>query len=274
MMRRLLPVLCRVLPLNRTGGVRVLLFHEIREEQREIFRELVVHIGERYGFIAPEEYETHLGAGKPVYLISFDDGFASQIETARTVLDPLGIKAIFFVCTGAVGLKGEEALDYVVRKMGRCDVARLLPHLELPTWDSIRQLASRGHAIGSHTMNHARLSAAGDEAKLAEEVIQSGDEIERRLGKKVKWFSYPFGDIASIDAVALKIIGRRYRYCCSGVRGINRADTNRLCVLRENVDLERPAICVKQAALGGLDFYYSSRRRRLLKMVDHGRIPD
>lgn len=274
MTRWLLPALCRMLPMNRTGGVRVLLFHEIREEQLEIFRELMVHIGERYGFIAPEEYENHLGEEKPVYLISFDDGFSSQLGAAGSVLDDLGIKALFFVCTGAVGLKGEEALDYVVRKMGRPDVARLSPHLELPTWDGLSQLASRGHVIGSHTMNHAWLPAVGDEGRLAEEVILSGDEIERRLGKKVEWFSYPFGYIAGIDAAALKMIGRRYRYCCSGVRGINRADTNRLCVLRENVDLERPAVCAKQAALGALDFYYSSRRRRLREMVEQGKVPD
>jgi len=274
MMEPLLPLLCRLLPRSRTSGVRILLFHEIREERLEMFRRLILFIRERYRFISPAEYESHLGADEPVYLISFDDGFASQIEAARTILDPLGIKALFFVCAGGVGFRGDEALDYIIRRMGRRDVKELSPHLELPAWGDLAQLISRGHVVASHTMNHARLSEAADPAARIEEIVRSGDEIEKQLGTKVEWFSYPFGDIDSIDAAALEVIGSRYRYCCSGVRGINRADTNRLRVLRENVDLERPAICVKQAALGGLDFYYSSRRRRLREMVDHGRMPD
>jgi peptidoglycan/xylan/chitin deacetylase (PgdA/CDA1 family) len=267
MMESLLPLLCRLLPRSRRGGVRILLFHEIREERLEMFRRLVLFIRERYLFIAPAEYESHLGADKPVYLISFDDGFSSQVEAARTVLDPLGIKALFFVCTGGVGLRGENALDYIIRRMGRSDVKELFPHLELPAWGDLAQLASRGHVIGSHTMNHARLSQTTDQTAKVEEIIRSGDEIEKRLGIKVEWFSYPFGDIASIDTAALKIIGTRYRYCCSGVRGINRTDTNRLCILRENADAERSKVCMRQAALGALDFYYCSRRKKLREMA-------
>jgi peptidoglycan/xylan/chitin deacetylase (PgdA/CDA1 family) len=266
-----LSLLCRILPRSRAGGVRILLFHEIREERLEIFRRLILFIRARYRFISPAEYESHLGADEPVYLISFDDGFASQLEAARTVLDPLGIKALFFVCTGGVGLRGEKALDYIIRRMGRNDVQELSPHLELPAWGDLVQLVSRGHVIGSHTMHHARLSEAADQAARSEEIIRSGDEIEKQLGTKVDWFSYPFGDIDSIDGTALEVIGRRYRYCCSGVRGINRQETNRLCILRENADMERAEVCVQQAVLGALDFYYYSRRKKLGEMADHGR---
>ena len=271
MMETLLPLFCRLLPRSRMGGVRILLFHEIRAERLEMFRRLVLFIRERYRFISPAEYESRLGADEPAYLISFDDGFVSQIGAARTVLDPLGIKALFFVCAGGVGLSGENALDYIIRRMGRGDVKELSPHLELPDWDDLAQLALRGHVIGSHTMNHARLSEAPDQAARIEEIVRSGDEIEKQLGTNVEWFSYPFGDIASIDAAALKVIGTRYRYCCSGVRGINRTSTNRLCILRENADVERPEICMRQAALGALDFYYISRRRKLREMSDDGR---
>jgi peptidoglycan/xylan/chitin deacetylase (PgdA/CDA1 family) len=51
----------------------------------------------------PEEAEAFLAAGEALpgdsVLLTFDDGLADHWETARDILDPLGLKAIFFVCS-------------------------------------------------------------------------------------------------------------------------------------------------------------------------------
>jgi peptidoglycan/xylan/chitin deacetylase (PgdA/CDA1 family) len=51
----------------------------------------------------PEEAEAFLLEGRPLprdsVLLTFDDGLVDHAEIARDVLDPLGVKALFFVCT-------------------------------------------------------------------------------------------------------------------------------------------------------------------------------
>jgi peptidoglycan/xylan/chitin deacetylase (PgdA/CDA1 family) len=62
-----------------------------------------------------------------------------------------------------------------------------------PTWDMAKQLATRGHEIGSHTVMHARLDAL-DTANINYELETSRAEILKRLGPKHTFSAEcPFG---------------------------------------------------------------------------------
>ena len=253
---------------RRENGVRLLLFHEILPSQLRRFESLIRFIGETHGFIAPGDYDRYRQGDGIRYIVTFDDGFASEFKATRAVLDPLGVKALFFVCPGFVGLQGEAAVQFLRGPMERSDVTEMRPELEPPSWDDLRAMVANGHVIGSHGMNHARLSDVAIVADLAVEVLASGDELEKRLGRSVDWFAYPFGDIASVDSRALEMIGGRYRYCCSGLRGINTGRTHRLGVFRENSEPTASLEDLKRIACGGLDPAYHFQRKKLLRMAE------
>jgi len=250
------------------SGVRFLLFHEIKESQLRDFESLIRFVREKYGFIAPEEYGRCSQMNGIRYIVSFDDGFTSQIEVTREVLNPVGIKAIFFVCPGFIGLQGKRAADFITGPMARSDVSQMTSELQPLSWEDLTSLSSTGHVIGSHGMNHARLSDLRNESNLTEEIVSSGDELEMRLGRQIDWFAYSFGDIASVDSRSLRIIERRYKYCCSGLRGINTEATHRLCLARENIDFDEHVDDLKRIANGGLDHFYYFKRKKLLKMAE------
>jgi peptidoglycan/xylan/chitin deacetylase (PgdA/CDA1 family) len=206
------------------------------------------------------------------YIISFDDGFASELKVTKEILDPLGIKALFFVCPHFIGLEGKEAADFIKGPMRRSDFLEMTSELQPLSWNDLNFLSTTGHVIGSHSMNHSKLSEQKTEEDLIDEIVSPADFLEKKLSRKIDWFAYPFGDITSIDPQSLQIIGRRYQYCCSGLRGINTGETHRLCLTREEINLDQSLNYLKQIITGKLDFYYFFKRRKLSHMANRGNL--
>ena len=112
--------------------------------------------------------------------ITFDDGFASIAENGLPELQRRGHSSIVFLISGAMG--GADAWD--VRILGRSR--------PMMTWAIARQWAVQGVIFGSHTCSHRDLTALSPQS-LREEIVSSRNEIEDRLGARVKQLSYPFG---------------------------------------------------------------------------------
>ena len=134
------------------------------------------------------------------------------------------------------------------------------------SWNSLNALAAEGHTIGSHTGSHRRLSALDDDARV-EEIVESADDLESRIHRPIRWFAFPFGDVASIDASALEMIGRRYVYCCSGVAGSNDALTDPLSIFRANIDLDLAFSYQLFVLEGGMDLRYRQRAKQYRSMI-------
>src|SRR3989339_649907 len=102
-------------------GVRILIFHNVKKDLWPRFRSLVEHINEKYGFLTPAEAKDYFSGKSKVagvkFLLSFDDGFMADAELFKEVLEPAGLKALFFVCPGFVGLDGKDATDFVVNNL-------------------------------------------------------------------------------------------------------------------------------------------------------------
>ena len=71
------------------------------------------------------------------------------------------------------------------------------------TWEMLQRMQQAGVTIGSHTRTHIVMTHESDE-RVANEVTGSRQEIERKLGTKVRHFAYPSGifNTASVNAVA------------------------------------------------------------------------
>src|ERR1035437_4912352 len=113
-------------------------------------------------------------AAKNSVVITFDDGFRNFYTNAFPVLNRYGFTATMFLPTAHIGesrlrFKGKECL----------------------TWGEVRELQKHGISFGSHTVTHPQLHDC-DAHSIKEEIVDSKQTIEHKLGCAVQSFSYPY----------------------------------------------------------------------------------
>ena len=104
---------------------------------------------------------------KPI-MISFDDGYLDNFMNAYPLLRKYGMTAAFFIITSMVN--GEDRL----------------------ATGHIREMASNGMSIGSHTVSHRPLGDMESEEAL-NELSLSRMYLEGMLQKKIDFVAYPKG---------------------------------------------------------------------------------
>ena len=258
------------------GAFRILIFHDLPKSQQAAFERLLRYVVEEHGVLTPGEAEVRLQTKerqardeRVPCLLTFDDGFQSHTNVTKEILDRYDVKAIFFVCPGLTDVPREDQREVITTHIfdGCVRSADLPDEMALMSWSDLGALIASGHTVGSHTAYHRRLSELG-EGERQQEIIGSSDLLKSKLGISVRWFATPFGDVASVDAESYKIIGTRYDFCCTGIRGLNSRTTHQLGLLREHLDLSIPFKYQKLVLEGGLDFWYKIQARRLQAMIN------
>src|SRR3972149_6411821 len=118
---------------------------------------------------------------RPV-VITFDDGYMDNYENALPILHEFGFPAAVFIVSGYVG------------KTNLWDMKNGFQEKKLMGWREIEVMRRHGVTIGSHTINHCRLTELGlEEAKR--ELQDSKRHIEDNIGAPVDHFAYPHGDM-------------------------------------------------------------------------------
>ena len=235
-------VKCYFFPdIKNRSDFRILLFHEVNQFETNRFATKIDECAKNWTFVDPAKLEW--GGSKPNastnqdLVLTFDDGYSSNFEIAQTVLNPRGIKAIFFVIPEFIdsGDKGESEMFISEQMFPGKRESNTPKHLKSMTWDQILLLSSQGHTIGSHSSSHKRLSEIPDEAELIHQVIDSQYLLEKKIGIKIEHFAFPFGDLKSISPSALKIALENYKFVYSGLRGSNQALRSGSVLRRETV---------------------------------------
>lgn len=129
--------------------------------------------------------------------ITFDDGYASVLDTALPVLQRHGFGATVFAVSGLLG--GSNKWD------------------QGPVWpllDSagIAKLAAAGVEIGSHGATHVRLVGL-PAARVAAEVRNSRADLAALTGAQPRGFAYPYGSVDPAARRAVRDAG--YFYACA-----------------------------------------------------------
>jgi len=133
-----------------------------------------------YKAITLDEWHTAVCCGTPlpekIVVITFDDAWRDQYEHAAPILEEFGMRATFFAYTSVIGTP-----DYM-------------------TWAQLRDLAQRGHAIGSHSATHSDLArpfghedAAAYERRLTREINDAQRLTADCAAAPVHHFCYPYG---------------------------------------------------------------------------------
>jgi len=115
----------------------------------------------------------------PAALVTFDGGYAEQLDNAVPVLEALKLPATFFLMSSDLEAVGPGIL--------RSDLAAL---------------PAAGHAIGCHSHTHPDLTRLPED-ELEREVLGSKRRLEEMLGQRVSAFCYPDGahDARVVSAV-------------------------------------------------------------------------
>jgi len=131
------------------------------------------------------EYCAALDAKTPMperpALVTFDDGYADNYETAYPILKDLGIKANIFLVY--------EAID----KHNFFNDPKVGPWQRMMTWTQIRAMRDSGLVeFGSHTMTHPVLPELPyEEARW--QIEESRGRLSEALDRPITAFAYPYG---------------------------------------------------------------------------------
>ncbi|HKI77645.1 MAG TPA: polysaccharide deacetylase family protein [Ignavibacteriaceae bacterium] len=146
---------------------------------------------------------------KAAFSLTFDDGYESQYNNARPILNSYGFNGTFFVITGSLVHQGEEKI------------------WRYGTWEEFAEMAAEGHEIAAHTVTHPDLTKIniGDintAGTAAYEIYQSKIAIEQNVpGDKVISFAYPF---TTTNANVRNLAGQYYVDSRVGGNLANNAD--------------------------------------------------
>lgn len=243
------------------GRLRVLLYHDISPQNEERFAKHIKFIQKSWKFVTPEQFVLMMKGLIEIcddcVLLTFDDGFASNRGIAERILEPLGIRALFFVVTNFVLLgKEDNWRSFVAKNIHPGMKPEEVPvHWRSMSISDLSSLLNSGHSIGSHTTNHFRLSSLDDQS-LVSEISEGADKLERLLGVSIDHFSFSFGNFSSFSAQALAVAKSRFKYIYSGMRGNNSANTPAWAIRRDSIQVTDTRALVGSYLEGTADLFY------------------
>jgi peptidoglycan/xylan/chitin deacetylase (PgdA/CDA1 family) len=175
-----------------------------------------------FRFVTVAEFAERADGHRPppgLVALSFDDGMDDNHHIVLPILREYRIPATVFVTTGLIG----EANPWMSPDSG----ARMM------TIEELRDLASAGFEIGSHTVTHPDLSELDYKSCLAE-MLESSRTLERLLGSPVRTFAYPFCHFGPAAVAAAKEAGFFAAVTCHGRGGWNRFELRRSMISRKD----------------------------------------
>ena len=176
----------------------------------EEFRSVLSWLASEFGFLSPDEF---LYSDKSGVLLTFDDGFANNAQTAVSILQEFDAPAIFFITTQHV-IEPSNWLP-ATRRMAR---QYWRSESEVPKaaaedlFDGMSEEMLLDCAknplitIAAHTVSHPFLCKITT-AEIVEELQSSKEYLEKITGEKVEYFAYPTGDYDQRAIDALRRVG-------------------------------------------------------------------
>lgn len=131
---------------------------------------------------------------KPI-VITFDDGYVTDVAIARPILDRLGWRSEHFVTTNWIGTPG------------------------FMRWQDLQELAAGGHGIHSHSVSHPHLDTLSV-FDVYVELSESRARLQDALGRPVHFVALPGGHGASRRIRSLARAAG-YRGICTSAVGRN-----------------------------------------------------
>ena len=179
------------------------------------FRRHVTWLERNFELVSLEEVQRRVAGScstRPSVSITFDDGYAENLDQALPWLIEQQVPCTYFVTTHNA-LSGDPFPHDLA--MGN----RFRPN----TVPQLRDLSAAGIEIGAHTRTHADLGAVRDLETLADEVVAATRDLEAAVGQRIRYFAFPFGMHANLQPAAFGLAREAgLEAVCSAYGGYNR----------------------------------------------------
>jgi hypothetical protein len=250
-------------------------FHDVSIEEEYKFDRIVRYLHQRFPFLTPEQFERYRQGQYQLQDISllatFDDGFRSSLRVTTRILEPLGIRAVFFCCSDFIGMDEKQSRHFVANNLycGHRTESQVLEAEYAMSQEELKSLSANGHLIAAHTKSHVNLGKEWPESTLKTEVIDSTSKLEHLSGKKISWFAFPFGGIAFICAQSMKTIEKRFQFCFSGIRGVIDRTSNPWALPRQSITIQDPYPLQLALFYGATNWIHSGKTKRIESMTSN-----
>ena len=201
--------------------VAILFYHRVDNDHpnpwtisRDGFEEQLDWYQENFDLVSLEECQKRIRSGnnqRPTLSITFDDGYADNCAFALPMLLERKIPVTYFVTTYHTTQNKPFPHDV---ELGQS----LAPNSP----EALRAMAESGIEIGGHTRNHADLGSLTDPEELFDEVITATREMEQVIGKKIRYFAFPFGQVKNLNRSVFEMLKEEgFLGVCSAYGGMN-----------------------------------------------------
>ncbi len=197
--------------------VPVLMYHSVRDNpdsiyhiSTQLFDEEMKYLHDN-GFttLSMEQYmrimrNQEIGPAKPV-LITFDDGWVDNYTNALPIMEKYNQTGTFFIVSNFIDQEERISAEQLV------------------------DMRKRGFDLGSHSLNHERLTDYNYNEQLAS-LTQAKQKLEKILNEKVKSFAYPYGALNTDTINILDLLG--FKMSFSSYEGYSSKTDNAFTVRR------------------------------------------
>lgn len=199
----------------------VIFYHRVADDRANSWtissRGFVEHLDwlqERCELVSLEEIQRRMrfqDSRRPAVSITFDDGYAENCREAIPLLVRRKIPCTYFVTVRNV-IRGEPFPHDVARGQA------FPPN----TLDQLRVMADAGIEIGVHGYTHCRMSRIGDPLQLYREIVTAGQTLQEMVGRRMRYFSFPFGLRSDMSDAALELAWQAgYEAVCTACGAYN-----------------------------------------------------
>ena len=187
---------------------KILLYHRIAELKNDLhllavlpdnFREHLKYLKNNFRVIPLAQLTNEINAKKitnDTVTITFDDGYMDNCYYAMPILKEFNLPATIFITTNPNSSTGDQLLND--------EKIKILSGIELIE-------------LGSHTLNHPRLSKIPS-IEQEKEILESKSKLESVINRPVDGFAYPFGDEKSFTKETTNLVKKSgFHYACANI---------------------------------------------------------
>lgn len=178
------------------------------------FQQQIDWFQENFEIVDLQEMQRRINSGfneRPTLSITFDDGYSDNCDFALPLLIERRIPVTYFVTT--FHTTQQQPFSH--------DVEREAP-LATNTIESLRALDLAGVEIGGHSRNHLDLGKINCEKTLVDEVLTASKEMEDLIGRKIRYFAFPFGQHDNLNPRVFSLLREAgFLGVCSAYGGWN-----------------------------------------------------
>ncbi len=250
---------------KRKKSLRILMFHDIYDYQK--FEKIILHLRKDWEFITPDYfyniYRNKKKINKRLILLTFDDGFKSNLKVAEEILSKYRIKAIFFIPFQFVNTQKFKKKQKFINK--NLKIKNITSKMDSMNLNDIKKLIKLQHKIGAHTYSHCDLKFTKNLKKLNFEIIDATNIFQKKINKKINFFAFNFGRLKNISRPMVKIANKRFDFLFTGIRGQNNLGSKLL--FRDNINPEDNIYDINVYIHGIYDLVYKKERKKLLSFL-------